>query len=49
LLLTLEEHGIGLVQFSPLGKGFLTGKIDGKTKFDKSDFATSFLASRRRL
>jgi aryl-alcohol dehydrogenase-like predicted oxidoreductase len=38
LLLTLEELGIGLVPFSPLGKGFLTGKIDEKTKFDKSDF-----------
>src|SRR5208283_1891952 len=38
LLRTLEELGIGLVPFSPLGKGFLTGKIDEKTKFDKSDF-----------
>ncbi len=38
LLLTLEELGIGLVPFSPLGKGFLTGKIDEKTTFDKSDF-----------
>jgi aryl-alcohol dehydrogenase-like predicted oxidoreductase len=38
LLSTLEELGIGLVPFSPLGKGFLTGKIDEKTKFDKSDF-----------
>ena len=35
---TLEELGIGLVPFSPLGKGFLTGKIDEKTLFDKSDF-----------
>ena len=35
---TLEELGIGFVPFSPLGKGFLTGKIDEKTKFDKSDF-----------
>src|SRR5579862_5802440 len=34
----LEELGIGLVPFSPLGKGFLTGKIDQNTKFDKSDF-----------
>ncbi len=34
----LEELGIGLVPFSPLGKGFLTGKIDEKTTFDKSDF-----------
>jgi aryl-alcohol dehydrogenase-like predicted oxidoreductase len=35
---TLEELGIGFVPFSPLGKGFLTGKIDESTKFDKSDF-----------
>jgi aryl-alcohol dehydrogenase-like predicted oxidoreductase len=35
---TLEELGIGLVTFSPLGKGFLTGKIDEKTTFDKTDF-----------
>jgi aryl-alcohol dehydrogenase-like predicted oxidoreductase len=35
---TLEELGIGLVPFSPLGKGFLTGKIDEKTTFDKNDF-----------
>src|SRR5271156_997005 len=34
----LEELGIGLVPFSPLGKGFLTGKIDAGTKFDSSDF-----------
>jgi aryl-alcohol dehydrogenase-like predicted oxidoreductase len=38
LLPTLEELGIGLVPFSPLGKGFLTGKIDDKTTFDKGDF-----------
>jgi len=38
LLRVLEELGIGLVPFSPLGKGFLTGKIDEKTTFDKSDF-----------
>jgi aryl-alcohol dehydrogenase-like predicted oxidoreductase len=38
LLPTLEELGIGLVPFSPLGKGFLTGKIDEHTKFDSSDF-----------
>jgi len=38
LLPTLVELGIGLVPFSPLGKGFLTGKIDEKTTFDKSDF-----------
>ena len=35
---TLEELGIGFVPFSPLGKGFLTGKIDEHTQFDKSDF-----------
>src|ERR1700683_5384738 len=35
---TLEELGIGLVPYSPLGKGFLTGKIDENTTFDKSDF-----------
>jgi aryl-alcohol dehydrogenase-like predicted oxidoreductase len=35
---TLEELGIGFVPFSPLGKGFLTGKIDASTEFDKSDF-----------
>jgi aryl-alcohol dehydrogenase-like predicted oxidoreductase len=35
---TLEELGIGFVPFSPLGKGFLTGKIDENTKFDKTDF-----------
>ena len=35
---TLEELGIGFVPFSPLGKGFLTGKIDENTKFDPTDF-----------
>lgn len=35
---TLEELGIGFVPFSPLGKGFLTGKIDVDTKFDENDF-----------
>jgi aryl-alcohol dehydrogenase-like predicted oxidoreductase len=35
---TLEELGIGFVPFSPLGKGFLTGKIDESTQFDSSDF-----------
>ncbi len=35
---TLEELGIGFVPFSPLGKGFLTGKVDENTKFDSSDF-----------
>ena len=38
LLPTLEELGIGLVPFSPLGKGFLTGNIDANTTFDNSDF-----------
>jgi aryl-alcohol dehydrogenase-like predicted oxidoreductase len=35
---TLEELGIGFVPFSPLGKGFLTGKISQDTEFDKTDF-----------
>lgn len=38
ILPTLEELGIGFVPFSPLGKGFLTGKIDADTRFDASDF-----------
>jgi aryl-alcohol dehydrogenase-like predicted oxidoreductase len=38
LLPTLQELGIGFVPFSPLGKGFLTGKIDEHTTFDSSDF-----------
>ncbi len=38
VLPTLEELGIGFVAFSPLGKGFLTGKIDDKTAFDSTDF-----------
>ena len=38
LLPALEELGIGFVPFSPLGKGFLTGKIDENTKFDSTDF-----------
>jgi aryl-alcohol dehydrogenase-like predicted oxidoreductase len=38
ILPTLEELGIGFVPFSPLGKGFLTGKIDETTTFDGSDF-----------
>jgi aryl-alcohol dehydrogenase-like predicted oxidoreductase len=38
ILPTLEELGIGLVPYSPLGKGFLTGKIDQTTSFDKTDF-----------
>jgi aryl-alcohol dehydrogenase-like predicted oxidoreductase len=40
ILPTLEELGIGFVCFSPLGAGFLTGKIDETTKFDNSDFRT---------
>jgi aryl-alcohol dehydrogenase-like predicted oxidoreductase len=38
VLPTLEELGIGFVPYSPLGKGFLTGKIDENTSFDKNDF-----------
>jgi aryl-alcohol dehydrogenase-like predicted oxidoreductase len=38
VLPALEELGIGFVPFSPLGKGFLTGKIDDKTTFDSTDF-----------
>jgi aryl-alcohol dehydrogenase-like predicted oxidoreductase len=38
VLPTLEELGIGFVPFSPLGKGFLTGKISEDTQFEKSDF-----------
>jgi aryl-alcohol dehydrogenase-like predicted oxidoreductase len=38
VLPTLKELGIGFVPFSPLGKGFLTGKIDENTTFDSSDF-----------
>jgi len=38
---TLEELGIGLVPYSPLGKGFLTGKMDEKTTFDSSDFRST--------
>ena len=38
ILPVLEELGIGFVPFSPLGKGFLTGKIDEQTTFDKTDF-----------
>jgi aryl-alcohol dehydrogenase-like predicted oxidoreductase len=38
LIPALEKLGIGFVPFSPLGKGFLTGKIDEKTTFEKNDF-----------
>lgn len=41
LLATLEELGIGFVPFSPLGRGFLTGKIDENTAFDSADFRNS--------
>jgi len=41
ILPTCEELGIGFVPFSPLGKGFLTGKIDETTTFDSSDFRNS--------
>jgi len=40
VLPTLEELGIGFVPFSPLGRGFLTGKITEDTKFDSTDFRT---------
>ena len=55
VLPTLEELGIGFVPFSPLGKGFLTGKIDPDTKFDSTDFRnivprfTQKIAKRTRL
>lgn len=38
---TIEELGIGLVPYSPLGKGFLTGKIDENARFDKTDFRSN--------
>lgn len=41
ILQTLEELGIGFVPFSPLGKGFLTGKIDANTTFESTDFRAS--------
>lgn len=41
ILPTLEELGIGFVPFSPLGKGFLTGKMDEHTKFESTDFRNS--------
>lgn len=41
VLPTLEELGIGFVPFSPLGKGFLTGKIDASTPFDSADIRSS--------
>jgi len=51
ILPTLEELGIGFVPFSPLGKGFLTGKIDESTTFDSTDFRNTvprFAAENRR-
>jgi aryl-alcohol dehydrogenase-like predicted oxidoreductase len=51
ILPTLEELGIGFVPFSPLGKGFLTGKIDESTTFDGTDFRNvvpRFTAENRR-
>ncbi len=41
VLPTLQELGIGFVPFSPLGKGFLAGKMDDKTQFDSTDFRSS--------
>jgi aryl-alcohol dehydrogenase-like predicted oxidoreductase len=41
IISTLEELGIGFVPFSPLGKGFLTGKITAKMKFDSTDFRST--------
>ena len=41
ILPTLEELGIGFVPFSPLGRGFLTGKINENTTFDKTDFRST--------
>jgi len=41
ILPVIEELGIGLVPFSPLGKGFLTGKITASTKFDSTDFRST--------
>jgi aryl-alcohol dehydrogenase-like predicted oxidoreductase len=41
ILPTLEELGIGFVPYSPLGKGFLTGKINSETKFDSADFRST--------
>jgi aryl-alcohol dehydrogenase-like predicted oxidoreductase len=49
ILPTLEELGIGFVAYSPLGKGFLTGKIDENTNFDSSDSAIRCPAFHRRL
>ena len=45
----LEELGIGFVPFSPLGKGFLTGKIDANTKFDSTVFRAVCRGSAKRI
>jgi len=45
---TLEELGIGFVPFSPLGKGFLTGRMNENTKFDSTDFRNILPVLRRR-
>ena len=45
VLPTCEELGIGFVPFCPLGRGFLTGKINESTAFSKDDFATPYRAS----
>jgi aryl-alcohol dehydrogenase-like predicted oxidoreductase len=47
LLPVLEELGIGFVPFSPLGAGFLTGKIDENTKFDPTDFRNTIIIANR--
>ena len=49
VLPALEELGIGFVPFSPLGRGFLTGKINENTTFDSSDFRNICPGSQRRL
>src|SRR3982751_1479232 len=46
---TLEELGIGFVPFSPLGRGFLTGKITEETKFDSTDFRSTVPRLMRRI
>ena len=49
VLPTLEELGIGFVPFSPVGKGFLTGKINESTKLDSTDYRNILPRLRRRL
>jgi len=48
ILPTCEELGIGLVPYSPLGRGYLTGKIDENTTYDSTDIRSRNPASRRR-